>query len=189
MTGFISCLFLTAAVCADAFAAGFACGTDRVRIPPVSALIITFLSTGSLAVSSLAGGLLKPFLAGRTASLLGGMILFALGLAGFRSKPAAEITRRANVREPEILSPSEAFVLGIALSLDNAAAGLGAGLDTGDLTVLSETVLIIFLSFAVGLSSLLLGSRLGNRAAASRGFLFSHSGSVLLIILALLKLV
>ena len=183
MSDFSSLLFLSIALCADAFTAGFVYGAGNVKIPLVSALIMTALSSGILSVSLISGSLLKPFLPMEIPSFLSVCLLILLGFSNLTAKPTKDTASHANQKEPEVLSSSEAFCLGIALSLDNAAAGLGAGLSGSSFPIL------ITLSLALGLSSVLGGCFLGKKASFWSGVDFSKYSGIILIILGLMKLV
>lgn len=178
----LSPFLLVLALCADTFTACFVYGADRVKIPFVSAAIITLLSTGFLAVSLLAGRLLIPVLPGRLHAYLCAGILFFLGLCKLTAHPTKDMARKANQEEPERLSPREAFFLGISLSLDSVAAGLGTGLAQGPVPFL------LLLSLGLGFFSVMAGSFLGKLASSLIRVDFSRIGGILLILLALTKL-
>lgn len=148
-------LLLVTAVSADAFAASFAYGVGRIRIPFSSVTVITVVSAGMLLFSLLLGGVVRPFLppgpaegiSFGTLCLLGIIKLFDSTLKAFfrrhttfrREWKVAGFELRfilnvyANPEEADsdrshTLSPREAAPLAAALSLDGLAAGFGAGL-------------------------------------------------------------
>ncbi len=182
MSNFSSLLFLSIALCADAFTAGFVYGAGNVKIPLSSAFIMTVLSSGILSVSLVFGSLLKPFLPMEIPSFLSACLLILLGLSKLAARPTKDTARHANQKEPEVLSCSESFFLGIALSLDNAAAGLGAGLSGSSFPIL------ITLSLVLGLLSVLGGCFLGKKAGSWSNVDFSKYSGIILIILGLMKL-
>ena len=183
MSDFFELLLLVIALCADAFTASFVYGADRVKIPFLSAAIITLLSTGILAAFLLAGTVIRPFFPGNTAALLSAALLFFLGLGKCMAGPVKDVARQANDQEPEVLSAKEAFLLGIALSLDSAAAGIGTGLSG------SSWPLLLFLSLASGFLAILGGSFLGKLVSGWTHLDFSRMSGVILILLAVLKLI
>ena len=179
----VSHLFLlTAALSFDALAAGFLYGADRVRIPFASLAIISGLSSGILTGFLFFGSLFQTVLSENAASLLCFLILFVLRLPHITflltvyADPEA-----ANGPDYSILSPKEAFSLGIVLALDSAAAGFGAGL--------SELPLFaaFFASFLFTAAALLGGSFLGRKLSDCSSFDFSWLSGLLLIGLAFLK--
>ena len=105
-----------------------------------------------------------------------------MGIFSLAKSHTEETARQTNHVKPEILSPSEACLLGAALSLDNAAAGLGAGLSGCPVPTL------LLLSFLLGILLILAGVRLGRLAAGILRFDFSKLGGLLLILLGLMKL-
>lgn len=205
----VSHLFLlTAALSFDSLAAGFLYGADRVRIPFASLTIISVLSSVILTGFLFFGSLFQTVLSENAASLLCFLILFGLGLAKLFDGSLKALCRRFAGREgklklrlpnitflltvyadPEaangpdysILSPKEAFSLGIVLALDSAAAGFGAGL--------SELPLFaaFLVSFLFTAAALLGGSFLGRKLSDCSSFDFSWLSGLLLIGLAFLK--
>ena len=154
-TSFPQLFLLITALSLDAFAASFVYGTDRVKIPAASVAVITALSTGILVLFLLLGkwfgGLIPP----RATSVLCFLILFALGFIKLFDSTIKSFIRKsdfferkvcfsisnlnfiltvyadpsaANGEDIAVLSPVEALSLGLALSLDSAAAGFGAGM-------------------------------------------------------------
>lgn len=202
-------LVLVTALSLDAFVAAFAYGTDRVKIPVSSVFVLAFLSAGILMVSLLAGNGIGNLLPEAFTDMVCFLILFLLGLiklfdsslkaflrklepAGRKlcfSLAGARIIlniyadpEKANEEDKSILSPREALSLGLALSLDSGAAGLGAG-------VLNPHVAeLFFLSFFFGLLVVPAGNYLGNRLAKKRELNLSFLSGALLIILAVRKL-
>lgn len=183
MSCFFELFLLVLALSADAFTASFVYGADRVKIPFLSAAVITFLSTGILAFFLLAGSFLKAFLPGNLPSLCSVLLLFLLGLAKLTARPVRDMARRANDRDPEVLSAGEAFVLGAALSMDSAAAGIGTGL-TG-----TSLPLLMILSLVTGFLSVTGGGRLGRIVSGRTSMDFSKAGGMVLMLLALMKLI
>lgn len=202
-------ILLLTALSVDAFAASFAYGADQVRIPPLSAAIVASLSDIILIVSLFIGNLFKAYIPLKFTAFLSFIILFALGTTKlfdsaikkkikenrFNSKELhmsfknlrfiltvyAE-PQKANTTDVEVLSPSEAFSLGMALSLDSAAAGIGAASLDFSLWLAAVT------AFIIGILAVYSGSKLGRILAAKSNFNFSIIGGILLIILALTKL-
>ena len=146
-------ILLIIALSADAFAAGFAYGADKVKIPPLSAVIVAVLSDILLMASLLIGGILKAYIPPACTVFFSFSILFVLGSIKlfdssirkkirenrFNSREVHVKTKNlrfiltvyaapeaANIADVEVLSPTEALSLGLALSLDSAAAGFGA---------------------------------------------------------------
>lgn len=205
----INILLLVTALSIDAFVAGFAYGVDRIRIPLLSKVIIGGLSAGSLLISLLAG---RGILAGIPQSFarwISIALLFAVGFVKLfdgtikciirRKKPMEKhldfhmfdlcflLTvyadpNKADADRGGILSAKEACSLGIALSIDSMAAGIGAGIAA---TPVAFPVLFAFL---LGVTAIGTGVFLGNRVAARYSLDFSWVGGLLLILLSVLKM-
>lgn len=205
----LNMLLLVTALSIDALVAGFAYGVDRIRIPLLSMVIVGGLSAGSLLLTMLAGrGVLSGIPPG-AARIVSCLLLFLTGLVKlFDGTVKCLIRRRApaekhlnfrifDVRflltvyaDPDLadadrvggLSPGEACSLGLALSIDSMAAGLGAGIAA------APVALPVLLAFALGTVAVGAGVLLGNRIASRCSLDFSWVGGLLLILLAALKM-
>lgn len=202
-------IVLIVALSVDAFAASFAYGVDKVRIPPLSAVIVAALSDFILIVSLFIGNLFKAYIPASLTTFLSFSILLALGTAKLFDSSIKRIIRQnrfgsrqlhisfknlsfiltvyaepqeANITDVEVLSPSEAISLGLALSLDSAAAGIGAA------SLEYPLLLTALISFVIGILSVYSGCRLGRLLAARTDFNFSLISGILLVFLAFAKL-
>lgn len=202
-------ILLIIALSIDAFAAGFAYGADHVKIPPLSAAIVALLSDFLLILSLMAGNLFKAYIPPALTTFLSFAILFALGtLKLFDSSIKKKIKenrftgkelqmsfknlrfiltvyarpQEANTVDIEVLSPAEAFSLGLALSLDSAAAGIGAASSEFSLP------LTALLTFIISIAAVFGGCEAGRLAASKSKFNFSIIGGLLLLLLAFSKL-
>ncbi len=200
-------VLLLVALSVDAFAASFAYGADKVHIPPLSAVIVASLSDLILVASLFIGNLFKAYIPVTLTTILSFIILFALGaIKLFDSSIKRKIKenlfinkelsyknlrfiltvyaepQEANATDVEVLSPSEALSLGIALSLDSAAAGIGAA------SLEFPLGLAAISAFFIGILAVFSGCKLGRVLAAKSKFNFSIIGGIILIILALTKL-
>ena len=193
----------------DAFVASFAYGAQRIRIPYSSAAIISVICTAMLAVSLLAGSLLRPFLPQSLTKGLCFAILFLLGLVKLCDSTIKTLIRKHKRMHRQVsfslfslkfildvyadpekadrdgsreLSPAEAASLAVALSLDGLAVGFGAAL------MQVNFLMVMLFSLAVGMLAVRLGGKIGNRAAQKLPFDLSWLSGALLIVLAILKL-
>lgn len=205
----LNVLLLVTALSIDAFAAGFAYGVDRIRMPILSMGIIGGFSAGSLLVALLAGRGILAGIPSAYAQLISCMLLLIVGLIKLfdgtlkclirrRLKQERHITfhifdlrflltvyadpDRADADRGGMLSAREACSLGIALSIDSIAAGIGAGI--AEIPV----VFPVLLSFFMGMAATATGVFLGNRIAARYSLDFSWAGGLLLILFAALKM-
>jgi putative sporulation protein YtaF len=142
----------------DNLAAGFAFGSTAKRIAAVPNAIIAAITMVATGGALTLGHALPRLTTQSTATLLGGLMLIAIGawtvaasVATLRtsvSGPGAAAEGRlrlasgplaGHVAGNGVISHREAVALGIALSLNNVAAGLGAG--AAGITPLTTTLL------------------------------------------------
>ena len=205
----LEALLLVVALSLDAFVASFAYGAQRIRILYSSAAIISVICTAMLAVSLLAGSLLRPFLPQSFTKGLCFAILFLLGLVKLCDSTIKTLIRKHKRMHRQVsfslfslkfildvyadpekadrdgsreLSPAEAASLAVALSLDGLAVGFGAAL------MQVNFLMVMLFSLAVGMLAVRLGGKIGNRAAQKLPFDLSWLSGALLIVLAILKL-
>ena len=206
--------FLEAAVLAfslsvDAFAVAFAYGCKKIRLPALSAHIINIICSGVTGLSFLVGNMLTPFISSGFAVGLSFAILLVIGLTKLMDSITKSVIRKhtniskeiklslfnfkfilslyadpeaADVDVSKSISPKEAAVLAISVSLDGFAVGFGAAL-----LGFNGWAVVLFCLMANGLA-LILGSRLGNKAAQSLPFSISWITGVVLIGLAFMQL-
>lgn len=202
-------LALVLALSLDAFAASFAYGADRVRIPPVSVAVISGVCSVMLTVSLLAGGWIAAWMPPGLPVLISFLLLLIIGCIRLFDSSLKALIRARRLRERRFqfklfslcvildiyacpqkadrdqsreLSPGEAASLAIALSLDGIAAGFGAGLSS------ASWILPAFLSLIVSAAAVKLGDLTGQRMARRFPFDLSWLSGVILIFLALLRL-
>lgn len=202
-------VLLVVSLCIDAFAASFAYGSNKIKIPFLSGTVMTFISTLFLVISLALGTFIKSFLPNTIAPFICFTLLFILGIVrlfeglikNFLNQKALspnhiELTifdfklilnvyadaTRADIDHSKVLSTKEALYLGIALSLDSLAVGLSVSL-----AVINFYEIIIF-SLVFNALALLLGCALGQRLAEKVETDLSWVSGMILILLAFLKL-
>lgn len=202
-------LLLIVALSIDIFTAGFVYGADRVRIPALSAVIVALISDVFLIVSLMIGNWFRGGISPDVTRVLSFLILFVLGVMKVFDSSIRKRIRdnrfgrrelhmsfhclrfiltvyarpeEANTTDKEVLSPSEAVSLGLALSLDSAAAGLGAATQAYSLPLTALSAFLISIGAVCG------GCKLGQKLSAKSDINFSMIGGVLLLILAFSKL-
>ncbi|MCC8023481.1 MAG: sporulation membrane protein YtaF [Clostridiales bacterium] len=210
VTAVLEAVIIVVSLSLDAFVSSIAYGSNRIKIPLRSALVINIICTATLAVSLLAGSAIRQFIPAYVTQAVCFIILFILGFVKLcDSLIKSYIKRRVRVRKkiklhafnlnfilhiyasPEIadtdassqLSPAEAVSLAFALSFDGLAVGLGAAM--GEVNIL----LVVLCSLAVHMLAIAAGSRLGNRLAEKAKWDLSWLSGVMLILLAFMKLV
>ncbi len=205
----IEALLLALSLSTDAFVAGFAYGSNKIKIPILSVHIINTICCLILGVSLLVGALIRSFLPPSFTLFTCFIILFILGITKLLDSITKSLIRKythihkevrfsmfnfkfilklyANPEEADIdasrtISSLEATSLAIALSLDGLAVGFGAAL--GNVNVL----LVILFSLLSNAIAIVLGCFFGNQVANKISFDLSWISGLFLIILAFFKL-
>lgn len=200
---------LVVALSLDSFVASFAYGTNKVKIPLPSLLIIDAICSGTLLVFLYLGSILSPFLPDTLVAWFCFAILLILGLVKLfdsslkimiqkLKNEAANVhfsfcnlkfiltvyadPNKANADNSGRLSPLESISLAIALSFDSAAVGFGAGV--GPISFFP----VLILSLIAGAAAVKSGSLLGWKFVDKTNLNLSWLSGVLLILLAFLKL-
>lgn len=148
----LSTLVLVLAVSLDSLGVGFTYGLKKLKVPPISLLLLSSVSALGMLASMLAGRGTGVLL-GEWGRFVGSSILILAGFFSFRTtyysrrkqsnlsslrlKPANTLEIVARVVEEPIeadldcsgeISMIEALLLGVALAMDSLGAGFGAAL-------------------------------------------------------------
>lgn len=205
----LEAVILASSLSLDAFFASFAYGSNKIKIPFSSAMIINVVCGVILGISLFTGALIRPWLSPDISSCICFLILFLIGMIKLLDNITKSFIRKhgnlskdlhfsllnfrfvlnvyadpekADADSSKSISPAEAFSLAIALSLDGMAVGFGAALG-------NVNGLAVFLSSLVtGGTAVLLGSFLGNKIASRLRFNVSWVSGVILILLAVQKI-
>ncbi len=173
---------LLVAVSIDAFSAGLSYGMNRVKIPFSSTFIMSAMSGTFLILSLLAGSFLQELLPQNFIKYFSFFILFILGLYRLFDTFLPKTIENVNKDDLTILSPKEAFWLGLALSLDNIAAGFG--FQVGFLPPLLIFVTAVAVNFLIIRIGCLVGREIITRTTLNLAWI----GAVLLLLLAFSRL-
>lgn len=209
LSGTIESLLLVIILSLDAFVASFAYGTDKIKIPFSSVIVINLICSGILAIALFLGSIIKPFMPEHLTTVICFILLMGLGVVRFSATSIKGFLRKcdnhtknlefkffdihfllrvyadsteADKDHSRVLSPIEAASLAFALSLDGLALGFGTGL-----TEVSYIQVIIF-SLISTMIAVLLGCFIGNKVAEKLNLDLSWLSGLLLIFLALMKL-
>ncbi|BED93088.1 MAG: sporulation membrane protein YtaF [Candidatus Paraimprobicoccus trichonymphae] len=199
-------IMIAIALSIDAFVASFAYGTNKIKIPFVSVIVINIVCTGILAISLFFGNLLKNIIPETSVNLMCFFILFIIGFCKLLESVVTSINKRRKIKgnlnfdliglciniriksQPEdelcgykTLMPLEAASIAVALSFDSLAVGIGAAFNN------SDNIMLIIFSFVFGMFDVLLGSYLGTKIIEKTSFNLSWLSGVILIILAFMK--
>lgn len=206
---FVQALLIVTAISTDAFVSAFSYGTNKIKIPTASMMVVNLTCSIMLFISLYLGNILNPYLPAKTTKLICFFILFVIALTKiFDSTVKALIKKhnkfnkkiqfslfslgfvlnvyanpsQADIDNSKTLSKTEAFFLAVALSLDGLAVGFGAGLANASL------FLILILSLFSDMLAILGGQHLGSKLASKTQLNFNWISGFLLLILAVLKL-
>ncbi len=191
----------------DAFLASIAYGTNKIKIPLKSIIIIVLACSSILTFSILLGSLTKNIIPLNLDSIFSFLILLTLGVFYlFQSIVKAYIRKSSNKNKKlelkvsdlivniyideinadfdnsKSINPKEAFFLAIVLSLDSLAVGFSSGLGNIDY------IQVIFLSLIGGILAICMGLFIGQKFVENSKVDVSWLSGILLLILAFKKL-
>ena len=206
----IEAAILASSLSLDALTAGFAYGSNKIKIPFLSVQIINLICSGFTGLALLFGAILKDYIPHGLTIGICFTILFVLGIIKLMDGITKTIIRKysnlkkelkfsifnfkfilklyadpeaADVDHSKSISPMEAASIAIALSLDGIAVGFGAALG-------NVNGLYVFLfSLITNAVAIIAGRRLGEKIATKIPFNLSWLSGVILIALAFSKLV
>lgn len=205
----IESLLIVSSVCIDAFVASMAYGANKIKIPALSAIVISLIGSLVLGISLFFGGFIKDFLPGSTPKILSFIILMFLGIYRlFESIFKTFIKKHSNSDKPltfklfdfdfvlqvyadetiadfdnsKILTIKEAIYLALALSMDSLAVGFGSSL--GNINYIQ----VIILCFIVGFIAVSIGVFIGKKAAEKSNMNLSWLSGAILMILAIMRI-
>lgn len=201
-------MLLVLAMSTDAFFAALSYSTGKIKIPAVSAFVISIISSSVLTASMLISAAAGAFIPESFCRTAGAVLLGVIGITGFCQNGLKSILRKhkgngkvsfscfkigfvisvyldetkADADRSKILSPKEAVALALALSVDSVSGGLGAGLSGANI------LRVCLLSFIFGLMAVAAGGKLGE-GLSKKGPDLSWVSGVFLIVLAAYKLI
>lgn len=205
----LEAIILALVVSTDAFVASFAYGNKRIKIPFISAQILTIICSFVLGISLFIGEFVRLYIPDWLTILLCFSILFILGIVKLLDSITKSLIKKYNIVNKKIkfhflnfkfilnlyanpldadidssrtISPKEAFILAMALSLDGLAIGFGAALGN------ANVLITIIASYIIGIIAVIIGCVLGNKITNRYSYNLSWLSGIILIILAISKL-
>ena len=192
-------VMLVCALSLDAFVASFAFGTQKIKIPFFSVLLINTICACFLGISVFVGSMVRPYITESFASFISFAILTCIGISKLFDSLIKNKIKKHKMRKTEIdskelnfnfilsvyagtISAKEAVLLAVALSLDGLAAGVGTGI-----TEVNYVQLMLF-SLISDMLAVMFGSKTGKKFAGRFNLDLSWVGGVLLLVLAFTKL-
>lgn len=186
-------LFLITLLSMDALIFGLSYGMEHVYISPLCLFLISFISGGVLTISFFFGDVLSRYIPATVARWLPFLVLLFLAfyklydaLPFFHWKKnemtTETLSHKINQQETQVLSPQEASLLAVTLSVDNISAGLSIGsLHIPILFIFIYSVVIHFITIYAGWTA---GQFFSSRCSRN----LSLAGAILLFLLAFLQL-
>ena len=194
----------------DAFAAGFAYGSNKIKISFLSVQIINIICSAIIGISFLAGNVIKDYIPNWVTATVCFIILFTLGIIKLLDGITKSIIRKhaglnrelkfslfnisfilklyadpesSDIDSSKTISSIEAASIALALSLDGIAVGFGAAM--GSVNGLAT----VLFSLITNSAAIISGCWLGGKIARKTNFNLSWVAGAVLIILAFAKLV
>ncbi len=190
----------------DTYLAAVAYSNSKIKIPPLSAVVISFIGAGVLGASVKFSGIIDEFFPSEICRRVGLIILIVIGAVTVFKSFARCLVKMlsdgrtlslkmsglglgvciylddtaADIDKSKTLSPSEAAALALASSLDSAATGINCGFSG------INPIYASLFTFTAGFFAIVLGAFTGKKISSLRHD-FSWVGGVLLIIFALLS--
>ncbi|MBO3459273.1 sporulation membrane protein YtaF [Aetokthonos hydrillicola Thurmond2011] len=178
----LSSVFLALSSNVDNFAIGIAYGVKRIKIGISGNFIIAIFSSLGTYCSMSIGAILAKFLSHNLANLLGSGALVAIGIWGIwdaiiterkekrrKNKSSVnELSYTTFINEPEradldksrLIDVRESLTLAFALTINNIAGGVGAGLSGVNIFITT------YLTFVLSITAIFFGYFLGARFTA-----------------------
>ena len=204
----LSSLLLVIALCTDAFATSLTYGISKIKISLVSAIIISLTGAIFLAVALFFSGIVRQLVSIEICSIFSVVLLFLIGITSLfqntiksylkAHKGKANVSfslfsisfaidifldeKAADADNSKTISPKEALMLAIALSVDSIAMGFSAGLSNGN------CLRTIALCFSMSMLSIFCGGIIGSFIVKQTSINLGWLSGVMLILLSGIKL-
>lgn len=205
----LEALLLVLSLCLDSFVASIAYGTNKIKIPFTSSIIISLICSSFLGISLFLGALIKDFISVSVCVGISFLVLMSLGIYRFfeglfkafiqrkrkLDKPLtfkifdlnfvlqvyAEETK-ADFDQSKTLNLKESIYLATALSFDSLAVGFASSLSMGNYFEM------IIMSFIITVLSVLLGTAIGKKLVEKINLNLSWLSGLILMILAICRI-
>lgn len=206
----LEAMVLASALSMDTFLASFAYGNKNIKIPWVSVLTITIICSFMLGTSLLVGTIFRQYISASLTTMISFSVLFVLGLVKLLDSVTKSLINKynsfkreitfsafhikfilnlyanptdADVDASKVISPGEATMLALALSLDGLGVGFAAAVGN------VNAIAILLCALVTDTLAVITGFYFGNKLARKVPFQISWLSGLLLISLAFLKLI
>lgn len=208
----MSSVLLVLAVVLDGFTACFAYGVNRIKIPLLSAVLISLIGTGMLMLSLRAADWVGDYIPPNTCKVLSFSVLFLIGLCNLFQNSVKAVLQKAsdNSKKMSFRWSGISFMLSVCLDETKADAdcskvlsarrrwrwgrrcpsirwptGFGSGL------IGQNYLLILVLALCMHMAAILLGHFLGKKVSQGAGakhLQLEWLGGAILMVLAFIRL-
>ncbi|WMJ80824.1 sporulation membrane protein YtaF [Clostridium sp. MB40-C1] len=202
-------LLLVSVVCLDSFVASVAYGTNKIKIPFISANIINIISSSFLALALALGSVIKKVIPYNVTSIISFIVLFLFGIYYLAESLIKTYVKKhsnsnkkvklkfcdlnfiidiyidetkADADHSKTLNPKEALYLAIALSLDSLAVGFGSSL--GNINYIQIIILCLVMNMIAIYGGMFIGKKFVEKSKLNLSWL----SGVILIILATMRI-
>lgn len=209
LSSIVRILFIVIVLCIDSFVISIAYGSNNIKIPFTKSIIISFIGSCFLGISLYMGNFISSVISVNTASKITFIILFGMGfikliesifkyLINQIDKSNKKIDFKIsninfsldiNLQEQDqelrtnyILKSKEAILLGIALSIDSLALGLGISL------IEINYFQIIITLFLISILLINLGCYIGRRISRNKEYEIGWLNGLVLMGMAVSKI-
>ncbi len=209
MTTLLEVLILSFVISLDSFMSAFSYGVTKIKIPFLSAFLMSFTGVLTLFFSCCLGGYINDFLSEQAIKYIAFALMFVVGLYKLLSEIIKSLIlrkikkenkttikilnktincekfldpKKKDVDNNKILSPLECLGLGFILSIDNLGVGFSYGLQKG------IEIILLAISFLLTLISIISGNFLGKKLSKFAKINLSYLSGLTLIALSILKL-
>lgn len=199
-------IFLVLAMITDTFFVSLSYAGEKIKIPVISAVIISLVSSCVLTLSLFFSKSFGAFFPQEYCRLTGAVILGIIGIIQFCQNSLKAILKKhsgngsvsfscfnigfvisvyldetkADSDCSKVLSARESLALSLALSVDSLCGGIAAGISGGNI------IRVGIMSFVFGLLSIAMGGKLGKQIN-KQNYDLSWLSGVFLIFLAVIK--
>ncbi|MFI3200842.1 MAG: manganese efflux pump [Eubacteriales bacterium] len=175
-------LLFVLALTIDTFAISLVYGSQKIKIPLLSNLIINGTGTIVLMMSMITGVFCKQFIPEDFTRYLSFIIICIIGMMKCIEGIKKSTIENADENHDQIISPKEAIGIAISISMDGMSIGIGAAL-------LNVSILIAgLLSFLIGVVTICIGGLVGRIVAKKTEMDYTLIGGILIILFALTKI-
>lgn len=183
----LSMLLLSISTSIDSLGIGLTYGIKNTKISNLSKFILLGISFITSISSIFIGKYLTRIFNVNLTDMLGSLILLIIGIT-IITKALLEHKNNDSYdfNNSNLIDPKEAFVLGIALSLDSFGIGISFGLLSTSTFIFSIFVVIFqFIFLSIGIYC---GKKIQNKSKIIPDFIWSIISSIIILIIAIFKL-